>query len=63
MKKLSNDKEYTGRNVDKTYFHMSLALSCTQVVLRGNYMVEFEAKQQEVAWEVMSFLVGQFTDA
>ena len=27
-----NDKEYTGRNFYKTYFHLPLALNCAQVV-------------------------------
>ena len=42
MKKLSNDKENTGRKLDRTYFHVSLALSCAQVVFRANYMLEAE---------------------
>jgi len=47
MKKLSNNKENTGRKLDQTYFHLSLALSCAQVVFRANYMLE--AEHQRVA--------------
>ena len=53
MKKLSNNKENTGRKLDQTYFHLSLALSCARVVFRENYMLE--AEHQQLAYEITSF--------
>jgi len=34
MKKFSNDKEYAGRNLYKTNFHLPLGLNCANVVFR-----------------------------
>ena len=54
MKKLSNDKEYTERNLYKSYFHLPLAFNyARQVVFRAKYMLD--AEHQGVASEIMSF--------
>ena len=52
MKKLSNNKKNSERKLDKTYIHLSLALSCAQVDFRANYMLE--AEHQQVASDLIT---------